>query len=393
MSTLLAEPATLPRAAAAPRSRWLFSPAVDLAAFGGSAALSLVALAVGWQLGWLDGEKADTPEWAWVVGVLLIDVAHVWSTLFRVYLDPDEFRRRPGLYLLVPVAGLVAGVGLYSLGPVVFWRCLAYLAVFHFVRQQYGWVMLYRAKCGERDRAGRWLDSAAIYLATVFPLVYWHAHLPRRFWWFLKGDFRQIPTLAADLLEPLYWLALTAYFLRSVWRWWHGFANPGKDLVVFTTAVCWYVGVVAVNSDYAFLVTNVVIHGVPYLVLVYWYGWVRNSRLSPGAGPRLAVSPAKREPGEGPLEKRRPRVGHLKTIAAFVAAVWALAFAEELLWDRCVWHERDWLFGPGWRVTDWKWLLVPLLALPQLTHYVLDGVIWRRKANPGFTLVGRGAQS
>ena len=373
MSTLLAEPEAAPRPVAPPRSRWLFSPAVDLGAFGGSAALSLVALAVGWHFGWLDGEKADTPEWAWVVGVLLIDVAHVWSTLFRVYLDPDEFRRRPGLYLLVPVAGLVAGVGLYSLGPVAFWRGLAYLAVFHFVRQQYGWVMLYRAKCGERDRAGRWLDSAAIYLATVFPLVYWHAHLPRRFWWFLRGDFQQIPKLAADLLEPLYWLALAAYFLRSVWRRSHGFANPGKDLVVLTTAVCWYVGVVAVNSDYAFLVTNVVIHGVPYLVLVYWYAWVRERESLP--------APA--------LQAGKRRHNHLKTIAAFVATVWALAFAEELLWDRCVWHERDWLFGPGWRVSEWKWLLVPLLALPQLTHYILDGVIWRRRANPGFTLVGR----
>lgn len=324
--------------------------------------LSLVALAVGWHFGWLYGEKHDTPEWTWVAVVLLIDVAHVWSTIFRVYLDPDEFRRRPGVYLLVPVVGLVAGTALYSLGSVVFWRCLAYLAVFHFVRQQYGWVMLYRAKCGERDRLGRWLDAATIYLATVYPLVYWHAHLPRRFWWFLKGDFQQIPTLAADLLEPLYWLALGLYFARSLWR---GFPNPGKDLVVFTTALCWHVGIITFNSDYAFTVTNVVIHGIPYLVLVYWYGWVRRTS----------------EP--------RPRVNHLRTVAVFIAVVWALAFAEELLWDRAVWHERDWLFGPGWSLVQWKWLLVPLLALPQLTHYVLDGLIWRRKANPGFTLAAQ----
>ena len=30
--------------------------------------------------------------------------------------------------------------------------------------------------------------------------------------------------------------------------------------------------------------------------------------------------------------------------------------------------------------------LVPLLALPQLTHYVLDGFIWRRKSNPEFPI-------
>lgn len=343
-------------------SRWLFSPVVDLAAFGGSALLSFVALAIGWHFGWLDGEKADTPEWTWIAGVLLIDVAHVWSTLFRTYLDPAELRRRPMLYSFVPVIGLVIGVGLYSLGAAVFWRCLAYLAVFHFVRQQYGWVALYRAKCGERDRAGWWLDATTIYLATVYPLVHWHSHLPRRFWWFLKGDFEQIPTVFAELLEPVYWTALALYFTRSVWR---GFPNPGKDLVVFTTALCWYVGIVAINSDYAFLVTNVVIHGLPYLVLVYWYGWVRT-----------ATQP----------------VSHLKTIGIFIATVWTLAFVEELLWDRVRWKERSWLFGPSWNVKQWEWLLVPLLALPQFTHYALDGFIWRRRSNPDFTLVrSRGA--
>ena len=197
-----------------PPSRWLFSPVVDVAAFGGSALLSFVALAIGWQFGWLDGEKADTPEWTWIVGVLLIDVAHVWSTLFRVYLDPEEFRRRPGLYSLVPVAGFVVGVGLYSLGATVFWHGLAYLAVFHFIRQQYGWVMLYRARNGEST--GWWIDAATIYLATVYPLVYWHSHLPRRFWWFIPGDFERLPTLAAEILEPVYWLALAVYFLRPV---------------------------------------------------------------------------------------------------------------------------------------------------------------------------------
>ena len=166
MSATTTHPATAPPIIPLRSGKWLFSVPVDLATFLGSAALSFLALAVGAYFGWLDGEKSDTPEWTWVAGVLLIDVAHVWSTVFRVYLDPQEFGRRPGLYLGLPVVGLVAGVGLYSLGAGVFWRCLAYVAVFHFVRQQYGWVMLYRSKCGERDRLGRWIDTAAIYLAS-----------------------------------------------------------------------------------------------------------------------------------------------------------------------------------------------------------------------------------
>src|SRR5438067_2454011 len=122
--------------------RWLFSPGVDLAAFLGSALLSLALLAVGVRAGLVH----ETPDWTWVTAVLLIDVAHVWSTAFIVYFDAREFRRRFWLYTLVPVLAFVIGLALHLAGEVVFWRVLAYLAVFHFVRQQYGWVALYRGR-------------------------------------------------------------------------------------------------------------------------------------------------------------------------------------------------------------------------------------------------------
>lgn len=339
---------------------WLFSPAVDVSVFLGSALLSLALLWVGAHAGVLDG---DAPDWTWVPAVLLIDVAHVYATAFRVYFDTEELKRRLWLYALVPLIGLMLGVALYSEGDWLFWRVLAYLAVFHFVRQQYGWVALYRARMNESGRAGWWIDAAAVYAATLYPLLYWHAHLPRRFWWFLAGDFAALPALVEHLARPLYWLALALYAVRSAYRWIvEGAGNPGKDVVVVTTAVCWYVGIVAFDSDYAFTVTNVVIHGVPYLALVYWYA--RTRRAAAGTSYRLLA--------RGPL--------------FFLATLWLLAYVEELFWDRGVWHERAWLFGAAWDVAFWKVLLVPLLALPQITHYVLDGFVWRRKSNPGFSL-------
>jgi hypothetical protein len=351
--------------ASAPRGAWLFSAPVDLSVFLGSAVVSLLALWVGAAAGVL---QSDSPDWVWVPAVLLIDVAHVWSTGFRVYLDNDELRRRPWLYGLVPILALGIGIALYSEGELVFWRVLAYLAVFHFVRQQYGWVALYRARAGERDSLGRWIDTAAIYLATIYPLIYWHTHLPRAFWWFLERDFAVAPLLIHSIVEPVYWGALGLYALRSLYRWaWKREVNPGKDIVVATTAVCWYVGIVWFNSDYAFTVTNVIIHGVPYLALIYWYGrarWLQRG-------------------GQGVLRifARGP--------ALFLLTLWAIAYIEELFWDRGVWQERSWLFGGSWDVASFKMILVPLLALPQITHYVLDGFIWRRKSNPDLALVTR----
>lgn len=318
---------------------------------------SLLLLLLGARLGILHD---DSPEWTWVTTVLLVDVAHVHATGFRVYFDTVELRRRPLLYLGTPVACFVGGVVLYEVGGLgLFWRVLAYAAVFHFVRQQYGWVALYRSRNGETDRLGWWIDATTIYLATVYPLVYWHAHLPRGFHWFVATDFQPIPAVVEQLLRPVYWGMLAIYAAHSVHRWTAGRANPGKDVVVVTTAVCWYVGIITFNSDYAFTVTNVVIHGVPYIALVHWY-----AAKSRGTEPR--------------------RSSGWRLLVTILATIWLLAYLEELIWDRTLWHERGWLFGEGIDATAWAGVLVPLLAVPQLTHYVLDGFIWRRRTNPRF---------
>ena len=96
---------------------WLFSREIDLTVFLGSAVLSLLLLVVGWRLGILNGES---PEWTWVGAVLFIDVAHVWSTSFRVYFDKAEFKRRFWLYLLVPIFGYALKLGRYGRLPMNF---------------------------------------------------------------------------------------------------------------------------------------------------------------------------------------------------------------------------------------------------------------------------------
>jgi hypothetical protein len=348
-------------ASSAPTARpswWLLGPRADLWAFGGSAALGLLIVAVATLSGNLE---RSAPEWTWVSGVLLIDVAHVWSTAWRTYLVEAELRRFWKRYTLVPLLGYTAGVVLYHVGVMVFWRVLAYLAVYHFVRQQYGWVMLYRARLQEHDAAGRVLDTATIYLATLYPLAWWHLHLPRAFHWFLDGDFWSPGAVPAELVAALVtlmgacWAALLVIYAARAWHAWRrGRPNPGKDLVVATTATCWYVGIVGSNSDLAFTVTNVLAHGIPYMALLHAYtrAAARNGQL---AVPRAWTHPM-----------------------LWVATLWLIAYLEELGWDRAVWHERPWLFGPGF---ECSWLhpwLVPLLALPQLVHYLLDGAIWRR---------------
>ncbi|HUQ02642.1 MAG TPA: hypothetical protein VM261_09115 [Kofleriaceae bacterium] len=342
-------------------SRWLFGPRLDLAVFALPAlvALAVVALAPALDL------PHETPDSAWIVLVLMVDVAHVWSTAFVTYLDPVELRRRPLLYAAVPLAGYAIGVTLYAAGgAALFWRALAYVAVFHFVRQQYGWVALYRARNDERDRAGALVDGAAIYAATLYPLLWWHAAPARAFAWFRPGDFATgLPDLVVTAGGALYLAILLAYVARAVLDARTRAPSWGKHLVVATTVACWYTGIVLTDGDLTFTVTNVLIHGVPYAALVFVYG-----RAVAAADPATAAGPGARLLARGAL--------------VFAASLWAVAYLEELLWDRAIWHDRPQLFGGDLGLDDAHTFLVPLLAVPQLTHYVLDGFLWRRTQNP-----------
>jgi hypothetical protein len=108
--------------------------------------------------------------------------------------------------------------------------------------------------------------------------------------------------------------------------WARGTPNPGKDLVVGTTAAAWYVGIVAFDSDYAFTVTNVFMHGIPYFALVFVHARARAKAAEPAEAPSLAARLT-------------------RSIVPFLGTLWLIAFFEELIWDRAVWHDRSSLFG------------------------------------------------
>ncbi|MFT3772725.1 MAG: hypothetical protein QM820_45630 [Minicystis sp.] len=342
-------------------SPWLFSRRTDLLAFAAPAIVSLVLVAVGMATGLASG---DTPPGLWLAAVVGVDVAHVWSTAYRVYADPAEIRRRPALYLGVPLAAWMAGFALHLQSPLLFWRVLAYLAVFHFVRQQYGWVMLYRRRAGETDRLGRLFDGAAVYAATIYPLIAWHAAPPRRFHWFVVGDFmRGLPPAVERVALGVYAILMAVYVVRAVLAARRGFVAWGKHLLVAFTAACWWIGIVAFDSDYVFTVTNVLIHGVPYFVLVHRYG---SRRFADERGAVATVF----------------RLG----VPAFYGLLVAVAFFEETLWDAFVWHDHPQFFGAfGFALGPLALaILVPLLALPQAVHYALDAFIWKvGPRNPG----------
>lgn len=341
--------------------RWLHSPAFDLGWFAGPPLLAALAVLLVPAL-----RAAETPPWGWLVFVVFIDVGHVYATLYRTYLDPVEFPRRRALYVFLPLACWLGGALLYRISALTFWRALAYLAVYHFARQQYGFMRAYSHLEGRKPRWEERLEAAAIYATMLYPLVYWHADPARRFWWFVQGDFVGLHRAAGPWAGWLYAAVLGAFLGRQLARRTMGLeVHPGKVAVIASTAVAWYVGIVATNSDFAFTITNIAAHGVPYCALVWLYG---NRTWKDGSWREAWHKPA--------------------GLALFAGLLAVLGYVEEGLWDVLVWKEHARLyFGAS---LDWApagpaaALLIPLLALPQAAHYLLDAWLWRFDgSNPG----------
>jgi hypothetical protein len=206
---------------------------------------------------------------------------------------------------------------------------------------------------------GQWLNAVLIYAATLHPLLYWHLSSPRNFNWFVEGDFVQCDwPLGRHLATGLYVALLLAYATREIWLYRRTRTlNLPRNLLLLGTAVAWYAGIVVFNGDLAFTLLNVVSHGVPYLALV----WSRRPTAAAGRGWWVG------------------RYG----LALFLGAIVVFAFLEEGLWDGLVWREHGAVFGwfqglPTVAEPALLMWLVPLLALPQSMHYVLDGFIWRK---------------
>lgn len=301
-----------------------------------------------------------------LVLVVFIDVAHVYSTLYRTYFRSKSYQQQP-LLIYIPILCYLLGVVLYLLGDLVFWRILAYLAVFHFIRQQYGFMRLYSRK-EVKIKYFSVIDSLAVYAATIYPLLYWHLVADRKFNWFVEGDFL---TFKSDIwlyfFTYLYYSIVILYLIKELfYSLKYRTFNLPRNLLILGTFLSWYFGIVFYNGDMAFTTLNVISHGIPYMALI----WIMEKKLNT------------KNPNSIKKVGRLIFTKYLGIIY-FIGIIIILAYLEEGLWDAFIWGEHFSFFKPfnflpiiqDERILA---LLVPLLALPQATHYALDGFIWKK---------------
>ena len=349
---------------------WLFSGKLDMAGL-------FLPVWCCWLICFLLPEnilQEEFPLWAWIAIILFIDVSHVWSTLFKTYLDKESRMHHAGILKAAPFLSLLGAFALASASELWFWRVLAYLALFHFIKQQYGFLALYKAKHKDRIQKRVFKDKWVIYFSMIYPVLYWHLMPERHFNWFMEGDFM---TINGDgpwwpIAHLLYFIILISWFAEELWQ--HKKQGKaiviGKSLWLLTTALNWYLGIVYFNSDIAFSLTNVVAHGIPYMILIIFFTQKKEFHLKGKTNP-------------------------LKRTFTIVTLVAFLALVEEYFWDMLVNRDKQTFFESlihypmaAFEQPYLRALAIAILIVPQSTHYILDAYIWKKNdKNPFLKLI------
>jgi len=113
--------------------------------------------------------------WFWIISV---DGPHVFGTISRTYLDPEEWKTRRKLFLgsllwfLLGPLMLLAGGALDTPLPYFIFLAFAQLwAYWHVVRQHYGFLTLYQKKNGETSGKGNPIDYWMFYILMIAPFI------------------------------------------------------------------------------------------------------------------------------------------------------------------------------------------------------------------------------
>ncbi len=279
---------------------------------------------------------------------ILLDLPHVYSSFARIGMDHEDFRRRRKLYLGLPfVLFLIISFSAHFAKSMTI-STVTYLNMIHRVRQDFGWIMYSRRMATEPRGLGLWIDKAMAYNLTIFPLLWLHTLAPKDAWWLFPGD------LAFSVSE--FWIGILLYIhwlLSGLYLGWVAFQfyikrplNLTKLYLLISIWVAWYVGLVFFNGS-TWMIDF--FHTMPYLFLIYHFG-------------------SRKWAGE--VGWRGNYVRGFRVWIAYFGLV-SLAYMT--------------LKVPG---ADQNMWLYTLLVFPSVTHYVLDGFIWRTgPSNPDLSLI------
>lgn len=327
---------------------WLRSKPFDLSLIF---VISLVALAAG-------ATALVRPELFGLILILdlwLLGYHHVISTFTRLCFDRQSFREHRFLVVELPVIVIAATVAAVSLlGAWVLPTTYLYWQWFHYTRQSYGIERMYRRKAAAGTAINDYVTTRALYLLPAFGILYRSWQQPERF---LGMEVKYLPVSDVGLwiVGGLAAAAVLAWLGTSLLALARGQLALAHFLYVLSHHVIFFTAYYAIEDiTTGWLVLNVW-HNLQYILFVWWFN---NKRFNDQIDPQAVFLST--------LCQKQHWLGYLGLCVGIAT----------LIYGALQYLSRTFAYQDA--------ISLALLAsmIMNFHHYVVDGIIWKRKKAP-----------
>ncbi len=285
-----------------------------------------------------------------LLATALIDSGHVYTTLWRTFLHPEE-RKSSSIYWVFPLAICLFFFMWYYFQLPYLWSFVVYATLFHHVRQVYGFSKWYQTLNKRQDK----ISDFFLYSLSFGPILIYHFRPGAFSNYYSTDDLFLFPdSIIFKTLLYVYSMIAVAWILYERRLWIRGTKELNRLLsVAFPACVyayCFFVG----RTFTQLLFPLLFLHGIAYCAVMGLSltrtrgGWFSNLTLS-------------------------------LTIVAGTAVVFGLF--ESFMEGSIVGDNRKLTgFVPS--------LIVGLYLTPLFCHYVFDAVIWKKNHRESKLILG-----
>tara|TARA_Y100000768_G_scaffold388287_1_gene383328 strand:+ start:21397 stop:22440 length:1044 start_codon:yes stop_codon:yes gene_type:complete len=289
----------------------------------------------------------------WILIIIiksLQEITHVYATFLISYADQEVFKKLKRILIMTPILIFLASFAFIIGGKENwFFILIAQTAIFHVIRQEYGWMKIatrldsYHSKWLER------LDLLTIYSITISPTLWLLRHSENGYW-IRPGDSFLVPDILARFAMSFSLIVIILFWIINSFHWWkYRQVNLTKILVFFNGFFGWYIALYFITDPQYFLLSSWLLtfaHGVPYFFIVFKTERLGDSSLIQGKYFRLS------------------RSAYLYGLLILFFFIFYAPFASIQKF-----YELP-LF--------WKALLASAISCPNIVHCIIDGFLWRK---------------
>lgn len=206
---------------------------------------------------------------------LWITVPHHYATWVRTYGMPDVWNRFKSRLVLGPIVIILFSVAGLAWAPITLLLLVSAWDHQHSIMQQHGFSRVYDFK------AGTGLKSTGRFDLTLHWVLYSHMFINApmfRFLWIRELHRMGIPVSAGVVqgLMAVSWAVLVGYLAVYLWHLWSTVRggkplNPVKYAFIGASYFLWYFVAWNTNSILLYAVAHRIMHGVQYMVMVYFF--------------------------------------------------------------------------------------------------------------------------